>query len=62
MKEVEIRAQRIGKMTAKELEHYLRKHMAPIAIGPAAFPTCWIISILREHFCKRTPAKSCMLK
>jgi hypothetical protein len=38
MKEVEIRAERIGKMTAKELEHYLRKHVAPIAIGPGGVP------------------------
>jgi hypothetical protein len=38
MKEVEIRAKKIGKMTAKELEHYLRKHMAPIAIGPGGVP------------------------
>jgi hypothetical protein len=38
MKEVEIRAEKIGKMTAKELEHYLRKHVAPIAIGPGGVP------------------------
>jgi hypothetical protein len=38
MKEVEIRAEKIGKMNAKELEHYLRKHVAPIAIGPGGVP------------------------
>ena len=38
MKEVEIRAERIGKMTAKELEHYLRKRVAPIVIGPGGIP------------------------
>ncbi len=38
MKEVEIRAERIGKMTANELDHYLRKHVAPIAIGPDGVP------------------------
>ena len=38
MKEVEIRAEKIGKMTAKELGHYLRKHVAPIAIGPGGVP------------------------
>jgi hypothetical protein len=38
MKEVEMRAEKIGKMTAKELEHYLRKHVAPIAIGPGGVP------------------------
>ena len=38
MKEVEIRAEKISEMTAKELEHYLRKHVAPIAIGPGGIP------------------------
>ena len=38
MKEVEIRAEKIGKMTAEALEHYLRKHVAPIAIGPGGVP------------------------
>jgi len=38
MKEVGIRAGKIGKMTGKELEHYLRKHVAPIAIGPGGAP------------------------
>ncbi len=38
MKEVNIRAEKIGKMTLKELEHYLRKHVAPIAIGPGGAP------------------------
>src|ERR1035441_1916717 len=38
MKEVGIRAEKIGKMTAKELEHYLRKHVAPIWIGPGGIP------------------------
>jgi hypothetical protein len=38
MQEVEIRAERIGKMNATELEHYLRKHVAPIAIGPGGVP------------------------
>ena len=38
MKEVEIRAEKIGRMTPNELEHYLRKHVAPIAIGPGGAP------------------------
>src|ERR1700680_4352345 len=38
MKEVEIRAEKIGKMGATELEHYLRKHVAPIVIGPGGVP------------------------
>jgi hypothetical protein len=38
MKEVEIRAEKIGRMTPNELEHYLRKHVAPIAIGPGGVP------------------------
>jgi hypothetical protein len=38
MKEVEMRAEKIGKMDAKELEHYLRKHVAPIVIGPGGAP------------------------
>jgi hypothetical protein len=38
MKEVEIRAEKIGKMTAKELERHLRKHVAPIVIGPGGMP------------------------
>jgi hypothetical protein len=38
MKEVEMRVEKISKMTPKELEHYLRKHVAPIAIGPGGVP------------------------
>ena len=37
-KEVEMRAEKVRTLTTKGLENYLRKHVAPIVIGPKGVP------------------------